>query len=209
MAINWIEFSSIAIIHFFAVASPGPDFAIVLKQSVQRGRSAALWTSFGIGSGILLHVAYSLLGISLIIKTTPWLFSVLLYTAAAYLCWIGYQGLISKAPQMLQSIDSSAVKQDSWIKSFSLGFVTNGLNPKATMFFLSVFTVAISTDTPFENKLFYGVYMALATTAWFSFLSFLISSRKIRNYYLMKGYIFDKLMGLVLILMAAVLLWKS
>ena len=51
------EFLLIAIAHFFAVASPGPDFAIVLKQSIQQGRKNALWTSAGVGAAILLHIA--------------------------------------------------------------------------------------------------------------------------------------------------------
>ena len=68
----WVEFITIAGVHFFAVASPGPDFAIVLKHSVSYGRRAAVITSVGIGLGILIHVAYSLLGIGIIIATTPW-----------------------------------------------------------------------------------------------------------------------------------------
>jgi len=52
------EFLTIAVIHFLAVASPGPDFAITLRQSVVYGRQSALWTSFGIGVGILVHVIY-------------------------------------------------------------------------------------------------------------------------------------------------------
>ena len=56
------EFLLIAIAHFFAVASPGPDFAIVLKQSIQQGRKNALWTSAGVGAAILLHIAYCVLG---------------------------------------------------------------------------------------------------------------------------------------------------
>ncbi len=59
------EFLLIAVAHFFAVASPGPDFAVVLKQSVQQGRRNALWTSAGVGAAILLHVAYCVLGVAL------------------------------------------------------------------------------------------------------------------------------------------------
>ena len=65
----WLEFITIASVHFLAVASPGPDLAIVLKHSISYGRRAAIWTSIGIGSGILIHVIYSLLGIGLLINT--------------------------------------------------------------------------------------------------------------------------------------------
>ena len=59
----WVEFSEVALAHLLAVASPGPDFAIVLKQSLTHGRRTAIWTSLGIGTAILLHVMYSLLGL--------------------------------------------------------------------------------------------------------------------------------------------------
>lgn len=210
MSFNLAEFLTIAIVHFFAVASPGPDFAVVLKQSIQEGRQQAVWTSWGIGSGILLHVTYSLVGISLLIQTTPWLFNALLYIAAAYLCWIGLNALKSQA-QVLTKTEELTVNTGAYssLKSFALGFITNGLNPKATLFFLSVFTVGISTTTPFEHKIIYGGYMAVATGLWFTFLSLVISSPKVREFYVKKAHILDRVMGLLLIAMAAMLVFSN
>ena len=92
LQIYWLEFMTIAAVHLLAVASPGPDFAIVMKHSISYGRRAAILTSIGIGLGILIHVAYSLLGIGILIKTTPWLFQALSYVAAAYLLYLGWGG---------------------------------------------------------------------------------------------------------------------
>ena len=69
------EFLTIALVHLVAVASPGPDFAIVVRNSISYGRRIAMFTSVGIGLAILLHVAYSLVGLSVVIATTPWLFT--------------------------------------------------------------------------------------------------------------------------------------
>src|SRR5690606_2691298 len=66
----WLQFGQIVIAHGLAVASPGPDFALVLRQSLARGRTVALWTSVGIGSGILVHVSYSLLGLGLLLAAS-------------------------------------------------------------------------------------------------------------------------------------------
>ena len=65
------EFITIALVHLLAVASPGPDFAVVVRNSVAYGRRTAMFTSMGIGLAILVHVAYSLVGISVLLKTTP------------------------------------------------------------------------------------------------------------------------------------------
>ena len=206
---SWLELFSIAVIHFFAVASPGPDFAVVLKQSMQQGRSAAISTSIGIGAGILLHVTYSLIGIGLIIKTTPWLLNILLYLAAAYLAWIGISALKSQPHGQAKLSAVPPVPKKSLTKSFMIGFITNGLNPKATLFFLSVFTVAISSETLLSHKIIYGLYMAVATAAWFIFLSVVITHRSVRAFYELNGYIFDRIMGVVLIIMALFLVVTS
>ena len=65
------EFLTVAVLHFFAVASPGPDFILVSRQCLRYGRSVALWTSLGIALGILLHVALSIAGLSILIKQQP------------------------------------------------------------------------------------------------------------------------------------------
>jgi RhtB (resistance to homoserine/threonine) family protein len=198
-----LEFMTIAAVHLLAVASPGPDFAIVLKHSISYGRRAAMFTSIGVGVGILVHVAYSLLGIGLLIQTTPILFQVLSYVAAAYFFYIGWGALRSKAQNNQDSLNvESQQPLLSDKRSFWLGFLTNGLNPKATLFFLSLFAVVVSSATPNTVKVLYGIYLAFATGLWFCFLSFCLSSKKIRQFLVAKGYWFDRCMGLVLVLLA-------
>ncbi|MGY0622770.1 MAG: LysE family translocator, partial [Paraglaciecola chathamensis] len=88
LSLYWGEFLTIAGVHLLAVASPGPDFAIVLKHSINYGRRIAMITSIGVGVAILLHVTYSLLGIGLLLKTNPLVYTIFSYVAAAYLVYI-------------------------------------------------------------------------------------------------------------------------
>ncbi|MEP4889774.1 MAG: LysE family translocator [Aliiglaciecola sp.] len=209
----WLEFAAIATLHFFAVASPGPDFAVVLKQSISSGRRSAMFTSVGVGVGILIHVAYSLLGIGILIKTTPWLFQGFAYVAAAYLLYLGW-GAIRSKPISLEnsvSLEAESVKTQltSDKKSFLIGLMTNGLNPKATLFFLTVFAVAVSPHTPMLIKVSYGIYLAFATGVWFCFLSYLMSGTKIRSSLQKNGHIFDRFMGVILIVLAVNLVFST
>ncbi|MCW8108388.1 LysE family translocator [Alteromonas ponticola] len=209
----WLdEFITIALVHLVAVASPGPDFAIVVRNSVAFGRRVAMWTSIGIGLGILLHVAYSLVGLSVVIQTTPWLFATISYLAAAYLLYLAYGALRSgpggESPVMQNTkTGENACARLSAKRALWMGFLTNGLNPKATLFFLSLFTAIISVDTPLAVKTFYGVYLAIATGAWFCFLSYLLSTSKVANLIGTKGYWLDRIMGVLLIGLAAKLVW--
>lgn len=211
----WMEFLTIATVHLLAVASPGPDFAVVLKHSISYGRRTAVFTSIGVGLGILVHVAYSILGIGLLIKTTPWIFNLFSYAAAGYLVYLGWGGLRSQPTRNSGSTDNTnnspslvgATISDK--KAFWVGLLTNGLNPKATLFFLSLFAVVISAQTPNSIKLVYGLYLAFATGVWFCLLSYFFSSKNIRHFIQRKSYWFDRIMGAILILLALKLVTSS
>lgn len=213
LSLYWLEFAAIATLHFFAVASPGPDFAVVVKQSVTSGRRSAIFTSVGIGAGILIHVVYSLLGIGILIQTTPWLFNLFAYAAAAYLLYLGWGAIRSKPAQTVDlngdTLTTVSNQQTSDKKSFLIGLVTNGLNPKATLFFLTVFAVAVAPDTPLQVKIAYGLYLAVATGVWFCFLSYLLSGTKVRSILMANGYWFDRVMGVILIALAIKLIFST
>ncbi|MBD0411797.1 LysE family translocator [Pseudoalteromonas distincta] len=202
------EFLLIVIAHFFAVASPGPDFAVVLKQSVQQGRRNALWTSAGVGAAILLHVAYCVLGVALILTQSPSLFMALKYLAGAYLAYLGVQALRSAKPpasnegEAVKDVENKTVQEEPVWVAFRRGFFTNALNPKATLFFMSLFTLVISPTTPTSIQVGYGVYMALATWAWFSMLSMMLSRDNVRGFFQQRGYWFDRGIGIILIALA-------
>ena len=205
------EFLTISLIHFVAVASPGPDFAIVVRHSVSFGRRAAMYTSIGIGLGILIHVTYSIVGLSVLIKTTPWLYTAISYLAAAYLVYLAVGALKSGPPKAVAEGTQSPVAASTMTakKALWIGFLTNGLNPKATLFFLSLFTAFIDVNTPMNVKLGYGIYLAVATGAWFCFLSYLLSTSKVAQLIGSKGYWLDRTMGVLLIGLALKLVWSA
>lgn len=196
------EFITIAIAHLLAVASPGPDFAIVLKQSVNGGVRTGLWTSAGVGAGIFLHVTYCVLGVALLLSRVDWLFTLVKLIAAAYLAWLGVQALWH-AWRSADVAHAGAGAELAPVRAFSTGFLTNGLNPKATLFFLALWTVVISPETPVGIQALYGVYLALATFIWFAMLSRLLGQQRVRGLLLRSGKWFEAGMGAVLLFLAA------
>jgi threonine/homoserine/homoserine lactone efflux protein len=212
LATYWPEFLTIAFMHLAAVASPGPDFAIVLKHSINHGKRIAIITSVGIGSAIFLHVTYALLGIGLIINSTAWLYDGLILLASAFLIYLGFGA--TRSPKPVQDKDAasnltSEIKTISDKKAFFIGFLTNGINPKATLFFLSLFTVIVDVNTPMTIKAGYGVYLAIATTVWFCCLSLMLTKSNVRALFTKNGYIFDRVMGWLLILIAFNILYSE
>ena len=188
---------TVAFIHLLAVISPGPDFAVVSKNSLVYSRKAGVYCSIGVGLGILIHVTYSLIGIGFIISQSILLFSIIKYLGAAYLIYIGYKSIKSKRNLLVNQVK---IKKDMtpW-KSFKTGFLTNALNPKATLFFLSLFTLVINTSTPLWLKLVYGAEMSIVTFLWFAVVAMILSHHSIKNYFSKVQHHVERGMGAILI----------
>ena len=203
MTSYWSEFLLVALAHLVAVASPGPDFAMVLRQSITYGRRPAVWTSVGIGTGIFLHVAYSLLGIGLLVRSSVLAFNILKWLGAVYLAWVGQKALRAKpfanggVQQATAAGGTPAIPGRR--AAFVTGFLTNALNPKATLFFVSLFSVVINPRTPVLIQGAYGVWMALATMGWFTLVSLFFSQERVRAAFLRCGHWFERTMGVILL----------
>lgn len=209
MGTYWAEFLTIAVAHLLAVASPGPDFAIVLRQSLAHGRRTAVWTSIGIGCGISLHVTYSLLGISLLLKGSVTAFAVLQYAGAVYLTWLGVQALRSRPRSAANMAALGDIKPPRDRAAFVTGFLTNALNPKATLFFLALFPIAVSPATPKLVQAGYGLWIILTTMGWFILVSLLFTRSVVRERFLRHGHWIDRALGVVFLGFAASLLFAN
>jgi RhtB (resistance to homoserine/threonine) family protein len=204
-----LEFAQVALAHLLAVASPGPDFAIVLRQSLAHGRRTAVWTSLGVGAGISLHVAYSLLGLGLLIRGSALWFDVVKYAGAAYLAWLGVQALRTQPRAAALAGAPPAAGTPSRRGAFATGFLTNALNPKATLFFVALFVTVISPRTPKLVQAGYGLWMVVATAGWFSLVSAIFTRERVRSAFLRQGHWIDRALGVVFLAFAAGLLSAS
>lgn len=177
---NMHAFLTIAVIHLLGLISPGPDFAIIVKQSIGQTRRNVIWTALGLGCGMALHTTYCLLGIGLLISQSILLFNTIKYVGAIYLLYIGWKSLTAK-----KSVTKIEAKTEEMtmtaVKALRIGFLCNALNPKATLFMLALFTQVINPATPLAVQAFYGLYIAFATFLWFSTLGSILTTNVIRQ----------------------------
>ena len=212
LLLYWPEFLTVVVIHFLAVASPGPDFAVILRQSLCASSRSGIWTAVGIGSGILVHVTYSLLGLGILIAQSTTAFTVLKVLGAAYLLWVGWQCLKAKpsdegaTDDLSQDSDTRAAT--AW-KAWRLGFLTNVLNAKATLFFVSLFSVVISPETPVWIQGVYGAWMTLMTGLWFIGLALFLSRGQVRAFFRKISHWIERVTGVALIALAGKLATAS
>lgn len=207
MQVVWQDFIVLAMAHFLAVASPGPDFYVVTKNTLKFGKQTGAYTAFGVGVAILLHVTYALLGFSLLVKTNDNLYTAIKWIGAIFLIYLGILSLRAK-PESQDQLITHPSAQLSAKKAFMQGFLTNALNVKAMLFFLFLFTSIVKPDTSTSVKLFYGLWLSGFTFLWFYFIANVFGLNKVRQFFNRFGIWLDRGMGILLIIIALVLLLK-
>ncbi|WP_035058026.1 LysE family transporter [Andreprevotia chitinilytica] len=177
--------------------SPGPDFFLIVKNAARYRREAALATTVGVNAAILVHMSYCVAGLAVVITTTPWLFGLLKYAGAAYLIWIGINALRSRGGGQL-ALDA-AREEVSLRNAFMQGFLCNLLNPKCTLFFLSIFTQVLDLNSSTLEKLWVAFIIWMLAVIWWPLLVFLIQSAPVRRGLARVQKVIDKVLGGVLV----------
>ncbi len=139
-------------VYLFFIASlllnltPGNDMLYVASRSVSQGIKAGIISAAGIFMGCFVHILAAVLGLSIIISRSAYLFQVIKFAGAGYLIYLGIKGLLSKPA--LSATDEKPAKANYW-KLFKQGILTNALNPKVAVFFLSFLPQFINAASSF------------------------------------------------------------
>lgn len=142
--------------------TPGQDTLYIVGRSVAQGRKAGLVSAFGIMSGVLMHTLLAALGLSVILAASSLAFGIVKYIGAGYLIWIGVGFIRNKAHQA-QIPDNGHRPFKLW-KTYRQGMLTNLLNPKVALFFLSFLPQFVSPQTEFVFGAFTALGLIFFTT---------------------------------------------
>lgn len=199
MSIDPIVIATILGIHLLAVASPGPDFLLVLKNSLAGSKKYGLVTASGLAAGTIVHVIYCLLGIAIVISQSIVLFNIIKVLGGAYLIYLGIKCLKSKKSRSdTLLLDKNFAQKTNLVEAFREGFITNALNPKATMFFLSVFTMVITPETTIATKIIASAGMIINTFIWFALVSLVFTQPRIQAWFANWKHRIDQTFGVML-----------
>ncbi|MBP9771289.1 LysE family transporter [Candidatus Gracilibacteria bacterium] len=190
--------TTVTLIHLLAVISPGPDFIMCVRNALTYSRKTGIWTAVGFGAGISVHIFYCLAGLALVISKSILVFNTIKLLGAAYLIYIGAKSIFSKSSVI--EVGQQTKKEDiSPLAAIKIGFLTNALNPKATLLFLSLFTMVISPETPATIQGIMSFIMIANTIIWFSLVSVFFTQKKVRNVFEKFQNIFNRTFGGLLI----------
>lgn len=205
MSFPWLEFITLMATFAVAAISPGPDFAMVVRQSIVHGRKTAILTSAGIASAILVHGTYTILGIGLVVTQSLLLFNLLKLAGAAYLLWLGISSIRAPAPKPPAAPGGAEIAAQPELgggQAYVIGLLTNLLNPKAMLFFLSLFTTLVGAHTAVSVKSVYVGSMSVMLFVWFTLVSLFFTTPSVRAGFYRLGQWFNRITGAALIFLA-------
>ncbi|MGB8667888.1 MAG: threonine export protein RhtC [Serratia inhibens] len=192
-------FLTVALVHLIALMSPGPDFFFVSQTAASRSRREAMMGVVGISLGIVVWAGVALMGLHLILQKMAWLHQIIMVGGGIYLCWMGWQLLRSARSQSAQSVPAEEVKValPKAGRSFIRGFLTNLSNPKAVIYFGSVFSLFVGDDVGAGAR--WGLFLLIIaeTFVWFSLVALVFALPAMRRGYQRLAKWIDGLAGVL------------
>lgn len=179
-------FATVALVHFVALMSPGPDFFFVSQTAASRSRKEAMMGVLGISLGIVVWAGLALMGLQLILQKMAWLHQIIMVGGGLYLLWMGWQLLCSARARHRQPAEHQAEPEVVLPKkgrSFMKGFLTNISNPKAIIYFGSVFSLFVGNDVGAAARWGLFVLIIVETFAWFTLVAAIFALPYFRNKY--------------------------
>jgi len=178
-------FLTVALVHFVALMSPGPDFFFVSQTAVSRSRKEAMLGVLGITLGIVVWAGVALMGLNLILQKMAWLHQIIMVGGGIYLLWMGWQLLRSARQQHKQPVQPEEVQValPQGGRSFLKGFLTNLSNPKAVIYFGSVFSLFVGDSVGAAER--WGIFLLIIveTFCWFSIVASVFALPTMRRGY--------------------------
>jgi threonine/homoserine/homoserine lactone efflux protein len=191
---TWLTIVSICLL---GATSPGPSLAVVLKQTLSGGRKTGLIAAVTHGLGIGLYALLCISGIAVIITTSPLLFSALKWLGAAYLAWLGLNGLRAK-PGVEKNLADSPTTGSAARDGFLIVF----LNPKVAVFFIALFSQVIGSETTWIEKLAYASTAMIIDMGWYIIVAWLFSNPRWLGKLEQNSVWLERAFGIVLIALA-------
>lgn len=186
------------LVYTAAVISPGPDFALVVRTALTRGRSAAILNALGIGCGVTFHTLIAVLGISALVQSSALLAMTLPWFGIGYLLYLGWGGL-SAQPSAVAEVETTAA--DAGRSDFWRGFWTNVLNPKALLFFSAILVQLVAGLNAWMQGALV-IYVFVVTSGWFAAVGLLLARPALRQRFLQRRHWIDRSAGGIFVLLS-------
>ncbi|MEF2524191.1 LysE family transporter [Vibrio mimicus] len=195
-------FVTVAVAHFLALLSPGPDFVLVVKSAIRNKGKNAIGIAVGIALANAVYIGLCLVGVGSILAASVSIMIALKIVGGLFLIYLAIQALKARRSSYetfeVSGLEGASTHSSSFHYELVTGFMSGILNPKNLLFYLSLFTVVLTNDVSFSFKLGLGIWMTLVVFLWDAAIIFLLSTNKVRSRFTKLAFYIDKVTGAIL-----------
>jgi len=197
----YVIFFTVAVAHFLALLSPGPDFLLIVKSAMRNGGHKSTGIAAGIASANVLYIALCIVGVGHLLAGSIKIMIALKVLGGLFLIYLAALALRAKKgdyKKMALAEGSAAPSKTSWAKEFSVGFTSGILNPKNLLFYLGLFSLVLTGEVGLPFKIFLGLWMTAMVFLWDVAVIYFLSASPVRRRFVGVAYYLDKAAGAVL-----------
>ena len=196
---------SIGLVQVVAVISPGPSFLITARTSVAKSRADGIKVALGLAAGTVVWSSLALLGLNAVFHALPAIFMAMKVVGALFILWIAYQ-IFRHAAEPVEIIEGGG---GATTNPFLKGFTTQMSNPKAAVFFGSIFIAMLPSDIPLWMTVALIVLVTFNEIWWYTIVALFFGAGSMRRFYIKAKVWIDRVTGLFLGALGLRLLWAA
>lgn len=197
---SFSDWLSLLVICLMGAMFPGASLAVVLRQTLNHSRLHGLVCAVSHACGIGLYALLSVMGLVLLLQQSPLLFRGISYAGAAYLLWLGYQGLMAKPGGGHQATVQTGA--GSLQQAARDGFMIALLNPKVGLYFLALFSQFVHPEMSIVAKAVFVGTITLVDGGWYVLVATVLS-QGVALLWLKRHQVWiERILGVILILLA-------
>jgi len=200
---NFTALLGLAFVCAMGAMSPGPSLAVVLRNTVSGGRRQGVLTGIGHGLGFGIYASIAVMGLSAILLANESVFSILQWSGVCILLWLSYN-MLTYNPSDINDEHSIGDK-----KGFVEGFMIAFLNPKILVFLVAVFSQFLDPNMTNTDRMIMALLAGLIDTSWYVFVAVVLAGTPLIDKLRDNSVLVDRMIGVVLIFLALVLVYKS
>ena len=196
-----VVFFTVALAHFIALLSPGPDFLLVVKSGVRNDKRSAMGVAFGIACANAFYIALCLIGVGAILAASITAMMVLKLIGGLFLTYLAVMALKARKQNydfLKTAATQPAGKKSSFGREFLTGLASGIFNPKNPLFYVSLFTLVLNKEVGIGFKVALGVWMTAVVFLWDAAIIFVLSRQKVRSVFNGVAFYIDKVAALIL-----------
>ena len=199
---NFFTWSQLALVCLLGAMSPGPSLALIIRNSINFNRLSGISASIGHGLGIGIYATVTVVLLEFILQNNEKIFFLIKICGSIFLFILGLIFIIKKNNN--NKIEAYKINSNSFLQGFTIAII----NPKILVWFTAIYSQFININANIVDKTILILTPSIIDSIWYSLVAILVTGYGLREFLIKRKFIIEKIIGILLILIAISLIYS-